>query len=515
MKHVKKGIGIVFALLLMLSLVTPVMAAPARDAIQSQSVQGPNWNYLGRLNDGDWQDLYFTPGWGNNWQFLPNPGMDGNYFSVFENYWLLWAYTGFIGDNRFDIALRYDVTEAGSVYIAPWRHIFGTVNWGDGYWNVMNFNTSGTITATIMHNDTVLYTGTSGYGDMGGSSTIPLDVAVGDQIWFIVQPNDGARGNVLIWDAYVARTPDFWYPQQVQVYAPVQFGGNGVFSLRDAFMGATEHGPEWFFMSRYGDGSWQEMTFWGEWGGNNWQYTTNPHYYQIWFSMFDWYGVAAATGFDVLTRTPVEMAAAFRAPQVGTLRIGPWQHIAYDNIWSDGDYVVFQANDSANPSAVEIRHNDTTLYFQRLSGGMQMSPELYVDVQAGDMIYFIVRPMELENMEAGDSRVRMDDILVTFDAGVNFAHNRGYMPGVRPYDATARAVPASQPGDPAPGDGGAPPEPPAPVETPAPAATPAATPAPTPAPADDDGGFPLWAIIAIIAGVVVIGGVIFFVVKKK
>lgn len=515
MKRIKGFTAILLTLLLTLVIIAPVMAEPMRDDIVGKTQQGPNWHYMVRVDDGDWQYLHHTPDWGDNWQYSTNPMGDQIFFSVFEDWGLFQAFVGFNDDRRFDLALRYDVTEAGSVYIEPWRHVFtadgGDIRWhnvdGEYSWLVMNLNESGIVTATIMHNDEVLYSGTSSTTEITGSEMIPLEVAVGDSVWFIVEPGEGAHGNVLIHDLSVSRDNDFWQPE-IELRLPQDFGGNGVFSLRDMYMGNTQHGPYWYFLSRYGDGDWQEMTFWDEWGGNNWQYTTNPHYYDIWFSMFDWNGVSAATGFDILTQTPVEMAAAFRAPQSGTLRIGPWQHIDFGYTWWDGDTIVLEPNDGANPSAVEIRHNDETIYFQNLYGGFQSSPELSVDVEEGDRIYFIVRPMELENFEAGETRVRMDDILLTFDPGVNFADNIARMPQLRaeaPQPGDQVQEPVYEP-EPEPADD---PEPDT-AEEPTPA------PEPTPEPEDDsDDGFPIWAIILIAAGALAVVCVIVVMSRKK
>ena len=485
------------------------------EAISGATEQGPNWHYLVSRGGEEWQELYHTPDWGDNWQYSRNPQADNIYHSIGFGDGIAYAWTGWADGDRFDIAARFTVPTTGTWTIAPWRHLFveyGYIQWHgefDGVnigWFVENLNT-GTIDAIIRLNDEEIYRGTSSNTGIVANEPITIEANAGDHIWFIVEPHENANGPVFLNDVGLAPGNEPPETSVMTLELPQDFGGDGVFSLRDMYMGATEHGPVWYYLSREGDGDWQEMTFWDEWGGNNWQYTDNPHYSQIWFSMFDWNGVAAATGFDILDRFPVEMAAGFRAPQSGNLRIGPWRHINFAHTDWEGTTMVFEPNDSSNPSAVEIRHNDTTIYFQRLSGGFQVSPEISVEVQEGDMIYFIVRPMELESVEAGETRVRMDDILLTFDPSVDFANHIARMPEIHIED---RPVPPSQPGDPTPGQTEE--QEPEPTE-PATTAPPATTPAPTQPPAEESGGLPV--IVFIAGGVVIVAVVLVVVLRKK
>ena len=518
----KRLTSITLAIVLLFAFSVNVMAQTREyiftDAIRGASEQGPDWHFMVSRAGAEFQELHHTPAWGDNWQYSLTPGADGIFHSIAYGNGIAFAWVGWSQGDRFDIAARFTIPETGTWTIPSWRHMFvhyGTIWLGDAGWVVTNTN-DGIIDAVIRLGDTELYRGTSNPRYMIYNEPITFEANAGDYVWFIVEPHEGADGPVFMSDIGLAfgDTPPVTPAMTLDLPPPqLPFGGDGVFSLRDSYIGATEHGPDWFWLSRYGDGDWQEMTFWDEWGGNNWQYTTNPHYYQIWFSMFDWNGVAAATGFDILTRNPVEMAAAFRAPQSGTLRIGPWQHVDFEYTWWDGPVIVLNANQGSNPSAVEIRHNNITLYFQRLSGGMQVSPEISVDVQEGDMIYFIVRPMELESVEAGDTRVRMDDILLTFDPNVDFAVHLARMPQIR---AEALPDPPSQPGDPVPGEDRdaveATPEP-TPAETPAPTPEP---PAPTPeAPIDDEGTSIPWVVIPIVSTVLATVIIIIIVIKKK
>ena len=514
----RKLLSITLAFVLTLALVTPLKAAnefyALTESIRGATQQGPDWHYLVSRGGGEWQELNHTPDWGDNWQYSRNPMGDGIYHSMDFDGTIAYAWVGWSEGDRFDIAARFTVSEAGTYSIPSWRHLLvnhGDIHFDGNGWIVTNLG-DGAADAVIRLNDEELYRGTSGW-EIVSNAPLTIEANAGDTIWFIVEPHEDTNGPVFLNDVSVAPGDSPPPTLEMTLALPQDFGGNGVFSLRDAFIGATEHGPLWYYLSKTGDGDWEEMTFWDEWGGNNWQYTTNPHEYQIWFSMFDWNGVSAATGFDILDEVPVEMAAAFRAPQSGTLRIGPWRHVDYSNSGMDGTTIVLEPNDDSNPSAVEIRHNYATVYFQRLSGGLQESPEITLEVSEGDMIYFIVRPMELERFEAPETRVRMDDILLTFDSGVNFADNIARMPEIRTED---RPVPESLPSDPVAGEFQEAVTLPAEVESTTTTPEPETRPAPiTPetTSSNDESSFP-W-VILIIVGVVVIGGIVVVLLTRK
>ncbi|MDR1663420.1 MAG: hypothetical protein LBR83_00665 [Clostridiales bacterium] len=449
----KKFLSLLLAAVMVFSVTAIVPASEAgatyalEEALPGATEQGPEWNYLARVDEGEWQALYYTAQWGDNWQYSETPDGDGIYFSLYLSEGKAIAYPGWMDGQRYSIAARYTAPKKGTVTIAPWRHMLST--YGDiylddeGAW-VIKPKEEGGITAVITKNGEELYRGDSSPTEVVGSEAITVDVAKGDEIWFIVEPHEDAEGDVLINDLSVTYGEEARPSADILLNLPVSYGGEGIYSLHDTFMSAEEQGSEWFYMQRLGDGDWAELNYYPEWGAN-WQASPNPDEDAIYYSLFDWNGVGAQAGYDILSNEPYEIAAAFKAPETGTLRIAPWRHILFSNCDFQSGTIVYEPYEG-NTYAAEIRKNDETLYFTRLSGGMQTSEELSVEVEEGDMIYFIMRPMELVDVNSETPTVRMDDIMVTYE-DVSFD---GSFEVMAPVSAEELETPASEPGDPKP-----------------------------------------------------------------
>ena len=421
------------------------------DALSGASAMDRGWRFLISVSGDDWQELHHTSRWGDNWQYSTIPDADGLYHSLYVSDSKVLADIGLVDFDTYAIAAVFTAPQGGLVTIPSWRHVFfdnynDISRTPDGL--VVRPTVTGEAFAIIQHNEMELYCAANSSDAMIASEEMTIMVEAGDTIWFIAEPID-INGIMLMNDIAVLYSTDTLALENVILDIPRQFGGEGFYVLRENFRGNNVQGPEWFYLKRFGDGSWEELIHFPAWG-DNWQAFANPQEEAIFYSIFEWNGVGAQTGFDLLQNIPFEIAAAFRAPQAGSYIVPPFRHIMFSGNDYQGGRIVYQSYTQANTFAVEVRVNNTTKYFQRLSGGYQESPELQFNLRENDMVYFIFRAMELNDVNADTPSMRMDDIQIGL-AGSTFT------PWSAWYDISAEdlPIPARHPSDPAVGSGGA------------------------------------------------------------
>ncbi|MDR1532215.1 MAG: hypothetical protein LBS62_08540 [Clostridiales bacterium] len=473
-----------------------------REAIEGDTEQGPEWSYLSSVDGGEWQELYYTPDWGDNWQYSDTPDGVGIYYSIYLSEGKLMAEAGVRDGVSYAVAARFTAPRDGELVIAPWRHILTTYDgmYEDESGITVKPITDGYINAVIRKNGEELYRAATD-GSLVSSAELKTSVVTGDELWFIVEPGEGAEGDALMNDVAVSYGAA---PEQpaITLSLPQSYGGDGVYSLHDAYMGDAEQGPDWFYLKRYGAGTWEELNYYPDYG-DNWQVSSKPDEDAIYYSLCDWNGVSAQAGYDILEGKPYEIAAAFKAPEGGTLKIAPWRHIMFSSSGMEAGLITYEPYEG-NLYSAEIRKNDEVIYSKMLSGGYQESPPLDIFVEAGDMIYFAFNPRELVDVAFETPTLRMDDILVGYE-GVTFKP-LAELPEVFAQDlpepsepaASEEAAPEPAPEEPESAEAGAATEEPASEEAGAEAAQ----------PASGTQGVPLAVIVTVVLVILVIAAVI-------
>jgi hypothetical protein len=418
-----------------------------KGALSGAAAQDRDWRFLVSAGGGEWRELYHTAVWGDNWQSSRTPDGDGVYHSLYLSENKVLADIGLVDEEPYAIAAVYTAPKDGNLTIPPWRHLF-MADFSDLYWSdsegwVIKPAAQGEAFAIIKHNDTELYCGVNSPAGITASEELSVTVAAGDTIWFIAEPID-AKGIMFMNDVAVSYSGDALALDPVKLDLPRDFGGEGYYVLRETFMGDKDQGPEWYYMKRYDGGSWAELNYYPSYG-DNWQAVPNPQEEAIYYSLFDWNGVGAQTGYDLLEEKPYEIAAVFKAPLDGDYVVPPFRHIMFQSCDFDAGAIVYTPYTEANTFAVELRVNDETKYFQRLSGGYQESPELSFTLKSGDMVYFIFRAMELNDVSAETPSLRLDDVQIGL-AGSAFTP-WSVWPDVK---ADQLPVPPTRPGDPGP-----------------------------------------------------------------
>jgi hypothetical protein len=501
-------LALLFALALPFHAYAEGDSYPLAEAIEGDTEQGPEWSYLVSVNGGEWQELYHTPEWGDNWQFSDTPDGVGIYYSLYYSEGKLLAESGIKDGAVYSIAARFQAPKDGELFIAPWRHPLtnydGAIPGESGDWVIKPLE-GGSAKISILHNGTALYAGDAS-DPANASGELSVQAKAGDFIWFVVEPLEGAEGDILLNDIAVSYDKQALPAQgEMTVSISKPYGGDGVYSLHDAYMGDSDQGPEWYYLQRCNNGDWEYLNYYPDYG-DNWQVSTDPPGDAIYYSLCDWNGVSAQAGFDILEELPYDIAAAFEAPEDGTLKIAPWRHIMFANSGMSGLTVTYDPY-TTQPCAAMILKNDEVLYYKRLSGGYQESPELSAEVKAGDRIYFVFRPLAMD-MDVTPT-LRLDDIMVGYE-GVSFPP----LDDLPAVSAESLPEPEAQPDDPKPGDilgatapteapTQAPADPPQLLEPAQPTAEPAqpAQPTAAPTPASGSNAILILIIIIVVAGI--------------
>jgi hypothetical protein len=137
--------------------------ATLKGALGGAAAQDRGWRFLARLGGGEWQELYHTPAWGDNWQYSGTPDAAGIYHSLYLSEGKVLADIGLVDGEPCAIAAVYTAPGSGGLTIPPWRHLF-VADFGDLYrsgsdgW-VIKPAPRGEAFAIIKHNDTELYCG--------------------------------------------------------------------------------------------------------------------------------------------------------------------------------------------------------------------------------------------------------------------------------------------------------------------------------------------------------------------
>jgi len=171
------------------------------------------------------------------------------------------------------------------------------------------------------------------------------------------------------------------------------------YSVAEAYAGATEQGPDWFYVVRVDGGEWQELNHYAEWG-DNWQYSTDPNGDGIYYSIFTWGGTVTLMS-GVKDGAKYEVGVAFKAPGDGLIIIDDFVVISHGGdpeAPPDGPVLlVFAVGD--DEVAAEIDE------YEMLVEG------IVIEAEEGALVFIFVDPLELDG-----TNVIIDNLVVEFEA---------------------------------------------------------------------------------------------------
>lgn len=197
-------LSMVFTMGLALTHATEDQATSFVDAVTADTEQGPVWYYL--FDDGDgYEELNYTPDWGDNWQYSAQPLVDDVYFSIFDQEGFR-AWAGTYGDLNVKIIVGWEAYQDGTVDIAEWDYTAYEYNDSD----MTNVVADGVV--TILHGTTEVFsattTTTAADNVFAGDQ---VEVVEGDMIYFIMDGENSTNATFSLDTlavSYAGETPE-------------------------------------------------------------------------------------------------------------------------------------------------------------------------------------------------------------------------------------------------------------------------------------------------------------------